>query len=276
MTQTPVVATYHGIYSARSALKRWYNSVMTRGVAVIANSRFTRDHILAEHRVDPARIVVIPEGVDTFAFDPAAVCAERVAAVREGWGIAHDDARPVMLQAARLTGWKGQGVAIAALAAMARRDARLVLAGRAQSSQAKQALQAAAADAGVADRVVFAGEARDMPAAFLAADLVIAPTTAAESFGRSVAEAAAMERVVLASDLGAVRETLGEGRFGRLLAPGDPLAWARAMDQALDMPQAARGAIGAAARDHVVQEHSLATMCERTFALYAEVLEGRA
>ncbi|MDP3299731.1 MAG: glycosyltransferase, partial [Phenylobacterium sp.] len=31
VTGTPFVATYHGVYNARSRLKRWYNAVMTRG-----------------------------------------------------------------------------------------------------------------------------------------------------------------------------------------------------------------------------------------------------
>jgi glycosyltransferase involved in cell wall biosynthesis len=36
-THTPFVTTYHGIYNAKSGLKRWYNSVMARGDRVIAN-----------------------------------------------------------------------------------------------------------------------------------------------------------------------------------------------------------------------------------------------
>ena len=48
-THTPFVATYHGVYKARTRLKRWYNAVMTRGDLVIANSDYTRDHVLAEH-----------------------------------------------------------------------------------------------------------------------------------------------------------------------------------------------------------------------------------
>ena len=37
----PFVTTYHGIYGETNALKRLYNSVMVRGAAVIANSRYT-------------------------------------------------------------------------------------------------------------------------------------------------------------------------------------------------------------------------------------------
>ncbi len=58
----PVVATYHGIYSAGSSAKRWYNGVMTRGDAVIANSAFTRDHIAAEHGLAPEKIDRHPRG----------------------------------------------------------------------------------------------------------------------------------------------------------------------------------------------------------------------
>jgi glycosyltransferase involved in cell wall biosynthesis len=85
-TAAPVVATYHGIYAARSPLKRWYNGVMTRGDLVIANSDFTRRHILGEHGVDPARVAVAPEGIDTRLFDPAKVSLERIAAQRAAWG----------------------------------------------------------------------------------------------------------------------------------------------------------------------------------------------
>src|SRR4029077_2621651 len=55
-TKTPFVATYHGIYKAKSGLKRWYNAVMTRGALVIANSEYTRAHVLAEHGLDPAKV----------------------------------------------------------------------------------------------------------------------------------------------------------------------------------------------------------------------------
>ena len=54
-TRTPFVATYHGVYKAQSSLKRWYNAVMTRGDLVIANSEYTRAHVLAEHPHRPGQ-----------------------------------------------------------------------------------------------------------------------------------------------------------------------------------------------------------------------------
>src|SRR5262249_48349726 len=41
MTGTPFVTTFHGVYKARNALKRFYNSVMTKGDIIIAHSQYT-------------------------------------------------------------------------------------------------------------------------------------------------------------------------------------------------------------------------------------------
>ncbi len=70
MTRVPFVTTYHGFYKASNPLKRFYNSVMIRGSAVIANSEWTAEHIVGEYRGAKGRIVVIPRGVDLSVFDP--------------------------------------------------------------------------------------------------------------------------------------------------------------------------------------------------------------
>ncbi|MDQ2859586.1 MAG: glycosyltransferase [Pseudomonadota bacterium] len=272
----PMVATYHGIYDAGSPLKRWYNSIMIRGVVTIANSAFTRDHVIAQHALAAANVVVVPEGIDTARFDPAAVSQERVAVVRAAWGLARSDRRTLILLAARMTDWKGQRLAVEALGRVAGRDGIvLILAGAGEGSDYAASIEVAAALAGISDNVRLVGPCDDMPAAFLAADLVIAPSTKAESFGRSVVEAAAMGAPVLASRLGAHAETVVHGQTGWLVAAGDPDAWTRAIGAALAIGADARTAMGAAARARVERLYSLDTMCEGTFEVYRRVLEGR-
>ena len=63
-TGTPFVTTYHGTYNENFPLKRQYNAVMARGKIVIAASRFIAELIQARYGLDPARIRVIPRGVD--------------------------------------------------------------------------------------------------------------------------------------------------------------------------------------------------------------------
>jgi glycosyltransferase involved in cell wall biosynthesis len=271
VTGAPMVATYHGIYPARSGLKRWYNAVMTRGEAVIANSEFTRRHIISEHGIDPSRVAFVPEGVDTDRFDPRAVSAERVAAMRAVWGLAPDDRRSVVLLAARLVGWKGHEVLAEAFARLTDPErAVLVMTNAADGSALARRLAALCPDASLV------GGCTDMPAAFLAADLEVAPSTRAESFGRSVVEAGAMGRPVLASALGAHGETVLEGETGWLAPPGDIAAWSAALEKALSSTADRRAMMGEAARARAVRLYSLPAMYEGTFAVYRRVLEARA
>jgi glycosyltransferase involved in cell wall biosynthesis len=268
----PVVSAYHGIHAARSPTKRWYNAVMTRADAVIVNSAFTRDHVLEQHRVAADRLALIPEGVDPAAFDPAAISAGRVRSARAAWGIG--EGRAVILVAARLAGWKGHRLVIDALARSRERGgAHLVFVGRGDESPYAAELAAAAARAGVA--LTIAGPSSDMPASLLAADLVAAPSLEPESFGRTVAEAGAMARVVLASAVGGPAETIVHDQTGFLVSPGDARAWSAALGHALAMSGAERAAMGAAARERIEAHFSTRRMCEATFALYRRLSETK-
>lgn len=278
-TGTPFVATYHGVYKAQSRLKRWYNAVMTRGDLVIANSDYTRDHVLAEHHIDPAKLVTIPRGVDFERFDPAFVTQDRVEALRTAWGIAPDDPRTRILLAGRLTRIKGHLTIVDAarrMAAEGRRDFLILFAGDDQGRTGYAAeVQSAIDEAGLSDAVRIVGHCDDMPAAYLLADVAILPTTVPESFGRAAVEPQAMGRPVIASNHGGVTETVVEGQTGWLTSVEDPDAWAKAMARAIDLGAGKRREMGEMGRRRVRQLYSSDAMCAQTLAAYERVLEAR-
>ena len=277
---TPFVATYHGVYNARSALKRWYNAVMTRGDMVIANSQFTRDHVIAEHGVDPSKVVAIPRGVDTKRFAPGLITPARLATLRTAWGIAPDERRAIILLAGRLTRWKGQGLLIEAAAKLNAAGSDrfiIVMAGDAQGrSDYRAELDAAVEAAGLTDQVRVVGHCDDMPAAYALCDLAVAPSLDPEAFGRTAVEPQIMGRAVIAADHGAARETVVHGQTGWLAAPGDADAWAQALAVALDAGVGKRAAMGELGRARARKLYSAEAMCEATLAVYVQVLETRA
>jgi glycosyltransferase involved in cell wall biosynthesis len=269
----PFVATYAGIYNARSPLKRWYNGVMTRGDAIIANSDYTARHLLAEHKADPKKVFVIPRGVELTRFDPDLVSEARVNALRAAWGLA-GETRPVAILAGRLTRWKGQALAIEALATL-RRPLVLVLAGDNQGREDYQReLLALAERLGVAEQVRIVGHVEDMPAAYMAADFALAPSLEPEAFGRSAVEPQAMNVPVLAADHGGAQETVVDGESGWLVAPGDVDAWAEAMGWMLDIGHERREAMGWAGRRRTWARYSVQAMSHATLSLYARLLEA--
>ncbi len=279
-TGAPFVTTYAGVYNAQSKLKRRYNAVMAAGDLVIANSDFTRRHLLAEHEeVDSARVVTIPRGVDLDWFDPEAVGPDRVAQARAAFNLPPDDARPVYLLAGRLTRWKGQAFILDAFAAARARglDAVLVFAGDDQGRlEYRRELLEKIAAAGLENHVRLAGHVAEMPAAYMAAELALAPSLEPEAFGRTAVEPQAMGRPVLVSDHGAPSETVEQGVTGWRIPPGDLIAWTEALLAAAVLTPESRARMGAAGRAAVRERFGLEAMTRATLTAYADLLAARA
>ncbi len=268
------VTTFHGTYNLGwLGLKRAYNSVMTRGELVIAISNFIASHVERVYRVPPERIRVVPRGIDMSRFDPARVSAERIIQLVQRWRLA--DGQRVIMLPGRLTRWKGQSVLIEALAMLGRRDVRCLFVGSEQGRTGYvKSLHAQAVKHGLEGVVHVVGECNDMPAAYMISDVVVSASTDPEAFGRVIAEAQAMGRPVIATDHGAGRETVVEGRTGLLVAPGDPMALAAALDRVLVMGSEERERMAAEAIAHVRANFTRELMSERTLAVYREVLAG--
>jgi len=264
------VTTYHGTYAEGLPGKRLYNSVMARGERVIAISRFIAEHVRAVHGVGEDRLRLIPRGVDERIFDPARVGPERLAALRAAWGVA--EGRPVVMLPGRITRWKGQEVLVEAMGRLGGEALALLVGDAAGREGFRDALATRIAALGLGERVRLVGHAEDMPAALLLADVVVHASTEPEAFGRTVIEAQAMERCVIASDLGGPTETVEHGVTGWRVPPGDAGALAGAIAAVLTMPPAARAAIGARARAAVLAGYTTARMQAATLAVYRELL----
>ncbi len=280
-TGRPFVTTYHGAYGSAAPLKNAYNSVMARGDRVIANSRYTAGLIAARHHVPPDRIRVIYRGVDLGKFAPEAIAPERLARLRAAWGIGEH--QPVVLQAARLTSWKGQPLVIEAARQMLSENrlggAVFVLAGDAQGRDAYQhELAQLIAASGLEGRVKLPGHCDDMPAAFAIAQVAIIASTSAETFGRTSIEAQAMGCPVIVSDIGAAPETIipagadSRDYTGWVVPCRDPAAIAARTAEALTLPPEARAALDARARRHAAAKFALSEMQQATLSVYDELL----
>jgi glycosyltransferase involved in cell wall biosynthesis len=275
-TKRIFVTTYHGVYNARSAPKRLYNSVMARGDAVIANSEFTAEHIRSAYPEASDRIVAIPRGVDLGRFSPGAVSAGRKADLAADWRFDPSSGEALILLPGRLTGWKGQREAVAAAAQLQTRDLprwRMILAGDAQGRDAYVAeLRKLISSHGLDGRISLVGHCDDMPAAFALADIVIAPSREPEAFGRVAAEAGAMGVPVVGSNLGGQREVIVDGETGLLTPPGEPGPLADAIARLLQGGADGRRALGMAASTRIREKFPTSALQEATLAVYDRLI----
>ncbi len=263
--KVPFVTTYHGVYNAKSALKRGYNSVMAKGDIVIANSNFTCEHIIREHGTDPHKVVVIPRGVDMAVFDPARVSMDSASARRTQWNV--PAGANLVLLPGRLTRWKGQTVAIEALSYLPP-DTHLVLLGDPQGRDDYVAeLRGQAKALGLSDRVHIPGHDADVAVAYMAADVIICPSTDPEAFGRTAAEAQAMGRPVIAADHGGAVEVVVDGVTGWRTPPGD----AKDLADAIGRVDELTGVGGA--RDRIDTKYSKTALQASLLKVYTDLLK---
>jgi glycosyltransferase involved in cell wall biosynthesis len=196
-------------------LDRRERAVLTAAGAVVVTSRWAADRV-------PTATAVAEPGVDR-------------APVATGG----DGAQ--LLCVAALTRRKAQDVLVAALAELADREFRCVLAGPAPDPGFAAELAALVERAGLADRVVLAGplHGAELDAAYAAADLALL-VSHAETYGMAVTEALARGLPVVVSDAGPLPETLGRAadgtRPGVVVPAGRPGPLAAALRRWLDEP----------------------------------------
>lgn len=215
---------------ARAAyLKVAVPASVRRATRVIVFTEFQREELRAHISSDPAKIDVVPHGVNhaTFA-TPASDAA--LAEVR-----ALSGERPFILYVSATYRYKNHRGLIDAFALLKRRHGfphALVLAG-AEEALSLRELREYAARAGVGPDTVVVGRMPNVAAAYQAADLFAFPSLY-ETFGLSVLEAMAAGCPLVASDRGAMAEL---GRGAAVLAdPENPEAFAAAMAQILNDP----------------------------------------
>jgi glycosyltransferase involved in cell wall biosynthesis len=266
------LTTFHGTYNVGMlGLKNAYNAIMTKGERVIAISHFIADHMQAVYKTNPSKIRIVHRGVDLSRFDPNRVSQERIIQLAQRWRL--PDGYPVIMLPGRLTRWKGQTVLIEALAMLGRRDVRCLLVGSDQGRDSyTDELKSLVQRRGLTDVVHIVGECNDMPAAYMLTDVVVSASTDPEAFGRVIVEGQAMGRPVVATNNGAARENVLDGKTGSLVPPDNPAALASALAFALAIGSEERETRAALAIRFVRENFSRELMCARTLGVYAEII----
>jgi glycosyltransferase involved in cell wall biosynthesis len=256
-------------------------SSLARGDRVIAPSAYVSRAMIERYKLKPDRITVIPRAVNTASFSPAAVSADRIAALRRVWGVLPD--MRVVLVPGRVAPWNGQMSMIDAarlIVGSGSRNIVFVFAGEDLSHpRYARSVRRQARMHGIDTLCRFVGHCADMPAALAAADVVVVPSLEPPLSGRAAAEAQAMGRPLVATTVGMLPENLlcpprmrDELRTGWLVRPGNVGELARAVDAALALDATAYEALGARARQFAEFMFSPQSVAEAIRGVYTSLL----
>ncbi|WP_436502201.1 glycogen synthase [Actinokineospora sp. HUAS TT18] len=245
--------------------------------AIIAVSDGMRADVLDCYpRLDPRRVHVVRNGIDTAEYHPV---AETDVLVREGI----DPAKPIVVFVGRVTRQKGLAHLIAAAHRIA--DAQIVLcAGAPDTPEIAAETAAAVAElaahrAGVfwIQRMLDRADVRQL----LSHATVFVCPSVYEPLGIVNLEAMACGTAIVASDVGGIPEVVADGHNGLLVHydEADPAAYraglADAVNRLLADPARA-AAMGAAGRVRAEREFAWSAVAERTVAVYEQAVAEKA
>ena len=239
---------------------RWlYRKATAR---VVTTGEALREQLVRDNGLDPSRVESIPTGIDATAFG----------------GLGQDEARrlaglpldaPLVGIVATLRSWKGHRHLVDAFARMAERRAVLAIVG---DGQQRDDLERQVDTLGLAGRVRFAGQQRDVAPWLAALDAFALPSTANEGVPQALLQAMFAGVPCVTTAAGAIPEIARDGETALVVPAGDPGALAHAIDRLLaDRALATR--LAKAARAFVAPRYGLATMLDRMEATFRRVLD---
>lgn len=232
---------------------------------VTVNAAAVRDFVHDNEGCPREKMIVIPSGVDTDHFRPLPA-----AQFKARLGL--PEARKVVGVVTRMRARKGVEEFIRAIGRLRvmQPDAHGIIVGEVGLDDTLQAL---VRSLGLDHHLSLLGRRHDMPEVLSAFDVFVLPSHD-EGMSNAILEAMAMEKPVVATDVGGTGEVVRHGRSGLLVPAKDPDALAAAIDEVLSQP--ARGLeMGRLGRRIVEEGFSAHAMVRQMERLYLELTAQR-
>lgn len=238
---------------------------------IICVSAAAKEHMVKTWQVDPAKVVVLPNGVDLERFRPD-YDSEKI---RHEIGLTD---RPVIGFVGGFQHWHGIEGLVESFAHVLREipHARLLLVG---DGRARSSIDQKIAELGLGESVIITGmvpQAR-VPEYLAAIDVAVLPYPHLPRelwfSPLKLYEYMAAGKAIVASRAGQIAETLEHGYSGLLVEPGDLTALSRALVALLKNP-VERDRLGCNAHRQAVEQHSWNKYVERLNEVYEECLPG--
>lgn len=282
--RVPVVHMSHTLGYAKNAVAQqpWEQEpvrrlqveyeVLQKSDALIAESPASKELMVRDYRVDPAKVQVIPCGVDTTLFAPQEQQQARRA-------LSLPASAPLLLFVGRVQALKGIDTLLRAAQVVRQRYPELqvlIIGGGVDEhdvheSEELRRLQMLGADLDLHEHVHFikAQPQERLAQYYAAADVVIMPSHY-ESFGMVVLEAMACGAPVVASNVGGLASTVVHEQTGLLVPVGDTAAFAQAILRLLSVPEL--GATFRRAGLERAQLYAWPRIVERNAQLYQQLI----
>jgi glycosyltransferase involved in cell wall biosynthesis len=234
---------------------------------IIANADAGMEYVIGKGF--PRRsMTVIPNGIDTERYSRNSDAGQ---AVRQEFGVAMQD--KIIGIVARLDPMKDHRTFLEAAGMMSktRPDVRFLIVGYG-SNEYEQSLKKMALDQGLEDKIIWAGQRRDLPDIHSALDIATLTSAYGEGFPNTIGEAMSCEVPCVGTNVGDTAKVIGN--TGYVTQIGDACAIVDSWSRILSETPAEQSARRKRSRQYIEENFSLETMIEAHIQLYNQLCDN--
>ena len=283
ITRKKFVTTFHGTYNFNSSIKKFYNSVMVRADLIIAGSNFIFSHInenYSDFFKKDRKLLTIFRGINLEYFDSSKIKNDEEAKLMNKWKIDKTLSfyqKKIILFPGRLTSWKGHEMFIESLNIFRKKNPDklffVIILGSDQGRKIyKKKIQRLVEQHRLIQDIMFIDNCEKMPLAYKISDFIINCSIEPEAFGRVAVEAQAMEKIIIASNIGGSKETIIDNKTGFLFDAGDALALSDKLAHIFDLDETTLKSMGIEGRKNVIKKFNVEKMCFSTYSEYIKLI----
>ena len=266
----PVITSVHMRFRKTNFLKKYYNSILTKGNSIIAISKHIEDSIKTSFPKVSQKIKIIHRGVDLELFNPSNIKPARIIAQSQLLNL--KDNVPVIIMAARPAFWKGYISLIKALSKVDQNYQCVLIGAEDGSRKFQDILIKNIIKLNLETKVKLVKSSRDIQASLILGDIIIMPSVTPEPFGRIILEAQALGKIPIAFDHGGASETIINRKNGFLADPIKVDSLAENISLALSLRPSKREKMGDYSKKFVSKNFSHDRMCNLTLSLYKQCI----
>jgi glycosyltransferase involved in cell wall biosynthesis len=258
--QIPFVTTVHGFNSVSA-----YSKIMTKSDSVICVSGAIKSYIQSHYQTSDKKITVIPRGIDLEKFNPLNLEKVFMENFKAQY---HLEGKTIITTVGRITQLKDHQTFIRAIALLKKSDPNitgLIVGGvREDKEEYFDSLKRLVKELDVDNNIIFTGSQSKVAEIYALSNVVVSSSKKPESFGRSVAEALALNTPVVATNHGGVLDIIVEGQNGFFYPVGESETLAQKITQCSDLKFDGYG--------YITENFSLKQMVDKTLNVYQKMM----
>lgn len=212
-----VVSTVHGFNSVG-----FYSSIMQKADAVICVSNSIKEYIQKHYQTNENKIAVIPRGIDLELFNPKNIDETFIENFKKEFNL---EDKFVVSSVGRVTQLKDYETFIKAIMLVKKEIPNivgLIVGGvRIDKEDYLNFLKNLIKELNLEENIIFTGSQNKIEQIYALSNVVISSSKKPESFGRAVAEAICMNKPVIATNHGGVKDIIIENENGFFFEVGD-------------------------------------------------------